>query len=115
MSTGPPPVLVAAPSFLATEVTADDGAVRVRLDGELDLGTADQLTGLVDERVRAGCRSLVLDLAGLALCDARGLAAFLAADRALADAGGELTMTGLPPFVRELLEITELGTVFRLR
>jgi anti-anti-sigma factor len=115
MSTGCSATPSAAPSWLTTEVRSETDGVRALLVGELDLATADQLTGLVDELVRDGCRSLVLDLTALALCDARGLSAFLAVHRALADAGGDLTMTGVPPLVRQLLDITELSTVFRLR
>lgn len=119
MNIGLPPLSAPEPepefSWLATEVTADAGCFRARLSGALDLCTVDQLTGLVDELVRGGCRSLVLDLAGLELCDARGLAAFLAVERVLVEAGGDLTMTGLSPLIRELMEITALGGVFQLR
>jgi anti-sigma B factor antagonist len=111
----PSPLPSADWSCLTAEVTADAHGVRARLGGVLDLATVQQLTGLVDELVRDGCRSLVLDLTGLAVCDACGLAAFLAVDQALADAGGGLTMTGVPPLVREVLDITELSSVFRLR
>jgi anti-anti-sigma factor len=101
--------------LLTAEVTADSQEARARLVGELDLATAAEVTDLADELIRAGHRRLVLDLTELDLCDARGLAALLAADQALTEVGGCLTMTGLSPLVREVLEITELATVLHVR
>jgi anti-anti-sigma factor len=115
VSATPSPSPLPGAPWLTTEVTADAHEVRARLAGELDLATVDELTGLVDDLIRSGYRHLVLDLTDLALCDARGLAAFLAVDRAMGEVGGCLTMTGLPPLVRELLEITDLSAVLRLR
>jgi anti-sigma B factor antagonist len=109
------PFSSSGPPWLHTEVTADAQEVRARLAGELDLATADELTGLVDDLIRGGYRRLVLDLTDLSLCDARGLAAFVAVADALEEAGGDLTMTGLCPLVRELFEITALSAVLRVR
>ncbi len=71
--------------------TAPDGATVVALAGELDLTGEEQ----VREAVMA-CRGerVVVDLSGLELIDARGVAALLEADRLLAEAGGSMQLRG---------------------
>jgi anti-anti-sigma factor len=88
--------------------------MRVRLAGELDIATEDQFAALVGSLDRDGYHRLIVDLAEVQLCDARGLAALLSAHDLLEAAGGHLTLTGVPPLTREMLVITDLIDVFDL-
>jgi anti-anti-sigma factor len=98
------------PWFTAQLETNSHG-VHARLVGELDLASADQLTGLVAGLIDDGYRRVLLDLADLALCDARGLATLLAVQGMLQETGGALTITGASPIVRDVLELTRLTEV----
>lgn len=81
----------------------------VTLRGELDLGTAGQLTDALDMLGEDGHRQVRLDLSALTFCDVRGLRTLLAADRHLAAAGSHLLLTGAPATLHRLCALTGLS------
>ncbi|MEU8232993.1 STAS domain-containing protein [Actinoplanes sp. NPDC048967] len=91
----------------------NDGVIRLAVHGELDLGTADRLTDTVDE-VLAAARpaEVVLDLAGLSLCDSVGVDALLRARAAANAQAVHLTVINPRGIVRRVLDLT--GTLDRL-
>jgi anti-anti-sigma factor len=103
---------VAAPDPPSLRITAEaDGPTTVlRLAGELDLATADQLR----ERVAAlvgggtGLRHLVVDLGGLEFLDVTGLGALLEARRKLLRTGASLCLRRPRPMVIRMLDLLAL-------
>ena len=53
------------------------GTVVLEVVDEVDLVTAPSLLAAVEDEFDRGCRSLVLDLAGVSFCSARGLGTFV--------------------------------------
>lgn len=53
------------------------GTVVLEVVDEVDLVTAPSLLAAVEDEYDRGCRSLVLDLAGVTFCSARGLGTFV--------------------------------------
>ena len=72
-----------------TVADQDDGTRILRVQGELDLATADSLYRRGRAAVRCHARLLLFDLAGLSFCDACGLGAFVRIANE-ADAAGRL-------------------------
>ncbi|MGJ3225769.1 STAS domain-containing protein [Micromonospora aurantiaca (nom. illeg.)] len=64
-------------TFTVTYAQRDGGGVCLRLAGELDLGTAGELSSAIDRVVAEGHRELLLDLTELTFCDSTGIAAFV--------------------------------------
>jgi anti-anti-sigma factor len=91
----------------------NDGVIRLAVSGELDLGTVDQLTDAVAE-VLATARpaEVIIDLAGLSLCDSTGVDALLRARAAAAAQAVQLTVINPRGIVRRVLDLT--GTPDRL-
>jgi anti-anti-sigma factor len=83
-----------------------------RLSGEVDLATADGIAAMARVAVDRAAPRLVVDLTEVTFMDSQGLRALVLAQQALARAGAELVLTGLPPHVEALLEITGLQTTF---
>ncbi len=93
---------------------AADGLAVLKVAGEIDLRTADQLRiGLMD-RAEAGFRNIVLDFQQVRFCDATGLGALVAAHNTLARQGGGLRLAGVRPAQRRLFRITGLDRALRL-
>ncbi|MFC4054891.1 STAS domain-containing protein [Actinomadura syzygii] len=96
----------------ATLVKNNGGPPRLIASGELDIASAAafgrELAGLIDERGP----DVVVDVSFLTFCDARGLAAFVEADRAARRRGGRITLTGVRPQLAKLLRITGLDRTF---
>lgn len=91
------------------------GAVAVvKVMGEIDLRTADQLkTGLL-RVVESGYGRVVVDFEGVRFCDATGLGALVAAHNRLVAAGGGLRLARVRPAQRRIFHITGLDRLFAL-
>jgi anti-sigma B factor antagonist len=61
--------------------TKSDGATRMELQGELDIGTGPELEQAVTRALEDGCREVVLDLSGTTFLDSAGLGALINAAR----------------------------------
>jgi anti-sigma B factor antagonist len=98
---------------IATE-SPKPGVRIIRLAGKLMMGPESAaLESLVQERVEAGDRMLVFDLAGLKQIDSTGIGRFISAFNRLLAVGGNLAMCGAQPVVRQSFRVTRLDTVFR--
>lgn len=84
------------------------GVTLVVPQGDLDMGTADQvkrtLTGLIEK----GQSKLVMDLARVGYVDSSGLGALVAAMKQARAVGGNLKLCGLQEDVRSIFEMTRL-------
>ncbi|MFJ5776929.1 STAS domain-containing protein [Streptomyces sp. NPDC093094] len=96
-------------------VSLDDaGDAHIRITGDLDWDTADDLT----EAARACLTAdpapgrLRLDCARLTLCDSLGLASLLMIHRTAATTGTRLYLDNRPLPLRRLLDITGTGHLF---
>ncbi|CAL9595145.1 STAS domain-containing protein [Streptomyces sp. enrichment culture] len=97
-------------------VTAVDssGVARIRLVGELDWETADDLTAaaLACLSAQPPPRRLHLDCAGLTLCDSLGLAALLTIYRRAQETGTGLYLDNRPALLDRVLELTCTAYLF---
>ncbi|MFG2088542.1 MULTISPECIES: STAS domain-containing protein [unclassified Spirillospora] len=88
------------------------GLTRVAAAGELDIATAAdfgiELARVIDERGP----DVLIDASALTFCDARGLAAIVAADTLARRRGGAVTLTGARPQIARLLRLTGLDKRF---
>jgi anti-sigma B factor antagonist len=100
------------PFTVSTE--RSDAAVRVRLAGELDIGTADQAEEEIRQVESEPDATLILDLAGLTFMDSTGLRMLVAADARARDAGRELTIVRGPEAVQRVIEVTGLESKLNL-
>ena len=92
-------------------VDARDGVVRLRLAGVLDLATEFCMPLAADDALADAPPALVLDLAGVEFCDARGLSALLLFRRRAQDAGSDVTFVGARPLVRRVFELVGQGSL----
>jgi anti-sigma B factor antagonist len=101
--------------LLVEEVPGEaDGTVVLRVHGELDISTADQLRQAVGPHLTSPV-TVVLDLSRVTFCDSTGLAVLVGFHKRLAAAGGGLVLYAPVQRVRHLLTITGLSRVFEVR
>jgi len=96
---------------LATHVTERAGCVFVTVDGELDLGTADQLHETLRSAIADGTGPIVLDLEALQFCDSAGLAVLVKTHNLLAGEGRRLVIASPSTAVSRVLELSGLDQV----
>ena len=89
---------------------AADGAVVVKVVGELDLSTQEQLRDALVAAADAE-NPVVVDLSECAFIDSSGIRALLVGHEALAGngRGGRMVVAGPQPPVQRVLEMTGLG------
>ncbi|MEA2391614.1 MAG: anti-sigma factor antagonist, partial [Solirubrobacteraceae bacterium] len=102
-------------SQFSVSTERSDGAVRVRLTGELDIGTAGQ----AEEQIREvegdeGAAELILDLEALTFMDSTGLRMLVAADARARETGRTLTIVRGPDAVQRVIELTGLESKLNL-
>jgi len=86
----------------------------VTLVGELDIATADVLTGTLNDLIRRGHITLALDVSGLRFCDSTGLEAFLLGHDEAWKNGGSLRLIGVHGILERVLELTRSRAVFEI-
>ncbi len=88
-----------------------NGAVRVQVQGELDLSTSPEFDEVLRREIAAG-KQVLVDLSEIAFIDSTGLNALITALRASDSNGGGLMVSpSLPAQVKRVLEITGLNAV----
>jgi anti-sigma B factor antagonist len=89
----------------------DEDTVRIRLAGELDLGTVTQLKQAVDAYARSG-QTMIIDLRDVDLIDSMGLAALVRARHRAVARGGRLALVSPAANVRAVFALTRLEGIF---
>jgi anti-anti-sigma factor len=100
--------------FQLTTTLNDAGEAHIRIAGDLDWDTADQLT-----RAATACLGtapvppgLLLDCARLTLCDSLGLSSLLMIHRQAGEVGVRLYLVNRPAALQRLLQITGTDHIF---
>jgi len=97
---------------LAITTVRDGGRLTLRVRGEVDRDTAGRLRADLRRVIAgAGVDRLVVDLRGVPLVDAAGVAALVDAASAAAVADVELSLTGAQPLVARILGVSGLQSL----
>jgi anti-anti-sigma factor len=89
-------------------VSVSDGLAVVTLAGEIDAYSEPLLHAVLQEAVAAHAPAVVVDMALVSFCDARGLGQLVATAKSLREAGGLLSIRAAPYVLRRLFQITGL-------
>lgn len=92
------------------EVAQDGPEVVVRLAGDLDVFSAEELTATLEE-AEARSRFLVLDLQAVSFIDSTALGALVGSTRRLRDRGGDLKLLVSSPHILRVLRVTNLDSL----
>jgi anti-sigma B factor antagonist len=92
-------------SEFRVQVRQQDGAIVIKLSGELDLATAPALEEEL-ERASQSDGGVILDLRELEFMDSTGLSVLVRAHQAAEEAGRALSLVKGPPQVQRLLSLT---------
>ncbi|QRG69844.1 anti-sigma F factor antagonist [Brevibacillus choshinensis] len=88
----------------------------IRLQGELDHHTAEELRGKVDEILRApDIRHIVLSLADLTFMDSSGIGVILGRYKQISARSGDMYVTSINPTIYRIFEMSGLFKVIKFR
>jgi anti-sigma B factor antagonist len=100
--------------MLTLSVEIHDGVGTIRVVGEVDHLTADDLRQVALGALQDGASSLVLDCSDLSFIDSSGLTVLLEAHRAAEAQSGTVTVRHPSPFMLRLVETTSLDEVITI-
>jgi len=100
----------APPAFALERLPAPPEVLALRLAGELDVATSDELREQFEGAGEA--RAIVLDLAEVVFMDSSTLRELLRAQAGVRERGGVLVLAAAQPAVVRLLELTGTGELF---
>jgi len=92
----------------------DRGDARIiELSGKITIGAGDvKMRELIDESLTAGQKNILLDLAGVSTIDSSGIGEMVACYTTVTKNGGHLKLLRLSPKINDILQVTQLITVF---
>ena len=83
--------------------------------GKITIGAAeDELRDAVRRALEGDCRNLLVNMEHVPLIDSAGIGQLLAARTTAINRGGNLKLLRLPPAMHDLLQITQLLTIFEV-
>lgn len=81
--------------------------------GKITIGVGDVvLRRAVQEALEAGGQKILIDLSGVSTIDSSGVGELVSAYTTVTNRGGKLKLLNIPPKVADVLQITQLITVF---
>jgi anti-sigma B factor antagonist len=92
----------------------DIGAVRVfDIDGKITIGSGDvELRQNIEESLTAGRAKLLLNLKGVSHIDSTGIGEMVGCLITVKRKGGAMKLLNLSPKINDILQVTQLITVF---
>ncbi len=100
------------PGPLEIALSTDGSRCVVELRGELDLSTSEALRAELLQVIEDGCRTLVLDMSGVALIDSTGLGVLVGILKRVLQHDGEMVLQSPTRGARKVFGITGLDRVF---
>ena len=103
-----------APALDVTEDEPRPGAIRVSLDGELDLANAYAFDRRMLASRRASRELIIVDLRGLTMLDSAGLARLVSAQRRARRGGWRLVLVRGGKIIQRVLQTTRLDELLEM-
>ncbi|MCA1596257.1 MAG: STAS domain-containing protein [Chloroflexi bacterium] len=97
------------PTTIQTE--RRNGAVILRVSGELDALCAPDLEKLLSDQITAGVRACIVDLSQTTFIDSMGLGRLIQGQRAGKEAGCYFAVCGARGMIAQLMTVTQLSRV----
>ena len=99
---------------LQVRLSHDGQRCVAELKGELDVSTSEPLRAELLQLIEEGCRSLTIDMSGLALIDSTGLGVLVGVMKRVLQHDGEMQLRAPRPAARKVFDITGLDRVFTI-
>ena len=92
-----------------------EGVTILDLKGKITIGVGDvALRNAVHEALGAGAKNILINLGAVSTLDSFGIGELVSTYTTVTNRGGKLKLVNLPPKVADILQITQLITVFEV-
>ena len=98
---------------MKTNVRHREGVTILDLKGKITIGVGDvALRQAIHEALDAGSKDILVNLENVSTIDSSGVGELVSSYTTVTNRGGKLKLVNLPPKVADILQITQLITVF---
>ncbi len=98
---------------MKTQIRDVDDVRIISMKGKISIGAGDvKLRELVDQALEEGQKKIVLDLEHVSAIDSSGIGEMVSSYTTVARQGGKLVLLKLSPKINDILQVTQLITVF---
>lgn len=98
---------------MRVNVRQREGVTILDLKGKITIGVGDvALREAIHEALNAGATKILVNLDDVSTIDSSGVGELVSAYTTVTNRGGKLKLLNLPPKVADILQITQLITVF---
>ncbi|HSO24252.1 MAG TPA: STAS domain-containing protein [Chondromyces sp.] len=98
---------------MKSEIRDVDDVRIIELSGKITIGSGDvKIRELVDKALADGQSKILLDLGGVTAIDSSGIGEMVACYTTVTKRGGQLKLIRLSPKINDILQVTQLITVF---
>lgn len=92
-----------------------EGVTILEPKGKITIGVGDvAIKEAVADALESGSKNILLNLANVSTIDSSGIGELVSAYTTVTNRGGKLKLLNLPPKVKDILQITQLVTVFEI-
>ncbi|MDH2393303.1 STAS domain-containing protein [Streptomyces sp. HNM0663] len=85
------------------------------MKGKITIGVGDvRLREAVHEALEGGAKNILLNLASVSVIDSAGMGELVSSYTHVANGGGKLKLVNLPPKITDILQVTQLISVFEV-
>jgi anti-sigma B factor antagonist len=99
---------------VGVRASAGSAASIVDVEGEVDVLTAPRFKAALAKIVDAGAENVVVNLQRVRYMDSTGLGVLVSAMKQMRENSGNISLTGLNPYLSKIFEITGLRKVFKV-
>ena len=100
---------------MKTSTRSVDGVEIISLQGKITIGSGDsQLRDIIGDCLKDGKTKILLDMKGVTTIDSSGIGELVGSFTTATNRGGKLKLLHLPAKVTDLLQVTQLITVFEV-
>jgi anti-sigma B factor antagonist len=98
---------------MRVNVRQREGVTILDLKGKITIGVGDvALRDAIHEAMQAGATKILVNLQDVSTIDSSGVGELVSSYTTVTNRGGKLKLLNLPPKVADILQITQLITVF---
>lgn len=92
-----------------------DGVTILEPKGKITIGVGDvALRNAVHEVIAGGSKQILIDLSGVTTMDSSGVGELVSTFTTVTNRGGKLKLLHLPPKIQDIMQVTQLITVFEV-
>lgn len=92
-----------------------DGVTILGPKGKITIGVGDvALRNAVHEVIAGGSKQILIDLSGVTTMDSSGIGELVSTYTTVTNRGGKLKLLHLPPKIQDIMQVTQLITVFEV-